>query len=636
MQAVTFPLLLAFLAAFLATLAVTPVVRGGARAIGMIAKPSGDRWHARPTALLGGIAVYMGFAVGAGLALWRLGSAGAAHPLSRGAVGVLLASSLMFLVGLADDKLKLKPSAKLIFQGLSAAAVISFGVIYPVTPWTLVNVLVTFFWFLALTNALNLLDNMDGVAVGVAGIAALFLAATLLWDGAIVLAAVCLALAGAAFGFLPYNFNRASIFMGDSGSLFIGALLAGLGAAYPSTVSASLVSVLFVPVLIVIIPILDTLLVTTARTLAGRPISVGGRDHTSHRLVAMGLSERQVALLLYAFAAAGGGTALALRGANRGVSFAAGGVFLVGLLTFAAYLGRLHTYAPSEIASRRVTLLVSDLLHKRRAFEVVLDLVLFAVAYQGAYLLRWDGAPPPTQALLFEQTLAIAVVAKSACFGLVGVYRGHWQHLTIVDVHRLALASVLGSLVSLAALTFAFPGGEFSRSIWIMDGILVALLVTGARASFRSLDLVRHSLRGEGAPALIYGADRGGEIAIREMMSNPDLALRPFGFIDDDARKRGRLVHGCPVVGGTADIARIVQRHGIQAIVLGTANASPDGISRLQATCTDLDLRFLQLRMELQEVRAPIIPAPPARGSLRVHAMDTAAHASRTETMEAM
>jgi NNP family nitrate/nitrite transporter-like MFS transporter len=111
------------------------------------------------------------------------------------------------------------------------------------------NVLLTFFWFLGLTNALNLLDNMDGVAVGVAGIAALFLAGTFALESAWVHAGVCAALAGGALGFLPYNFNRASIFMGDSGSLFLGAMLAGLGAAYPDTAPASIVSVLFIPTL---------------------------------------------------------------------------------------------------------------------------------------------------------------------------------------------------------------------------------------------------------------------------------------------------------------------------------------------------------------------------------------------------
>src|SRR5687767_4079448 len=212
----------------------------------------------------------------------------------------------MFLTGLVDDRFHLRPSSKLVMQALAAAIVVTAGVVYPLTPWTSVNSLATVFWFIALTNALNLLDNMDGVAAGVAALAALFLAITFgIQGGGGELVALSAALAGAALGFLPYNFHPASIFMGDSGSLFLGALIASVGAAYPSSASVSIVPVLFVPVFIAVIPILDTLLVTVTRTLAGRPISSGGRDHTAHRLVALGLRERQVAMMLYAFAIAG-------------------------------------------------------------------------------------------------------------------------------------------------------------------------------------------------------------------------------------------------------------------------------------------------------------------------------------------
>lgn len=592
-----------FLAALVGTLVLTPAVRAFARRVGMVAKPTGDRWHLKPTALLGGVAVFGGFVIGIVVALQTVyGVEGdtIGDGFGWGGVGILLAAFLMFLVGLADDRYKLRPSTKLIFQSLAAATVISFGVVYPVTAWTTVNVLVTFFWFLALTNAINLLDNMDGVAVGVAGIAALFLTATFVAEGAWMLGAICLALAGATAGFLPFNFHRASIFMGDSGSLFIGALLAGLGAAYPTTASASIVSVLFVPALIVIIPILDTALVALSRTLAGRPISVGGRDHTSHRLVAMGLSERQVALLLYGFAACGGALALLLRGRPTGVAVMLGAVFMAGLLLLAAYLGRMHSYSPSETPSGRVTLLISDLLHKRRAFEVVLDIILFAVAYQAAYLLRWDAAPPQDQLLLFEKSLALAVVAKSVSFGVLGAYRGAWHQVSMPDVHRLLRATLLGSLVTYAALSFIFPAGGFARAIFILDGILTAVLVIAARASFRSLDQVRYALHSEGAPVLIYGAGKAGDLLLRELMLNPALALKPVGVIDDDPAKLGRLVHGYPVLGGAAEVRTMVARSGARKVLVCTRTVAAERLAALQEACRELSVEVLVLRLDLQ------------------------------------
>lgn len=593
--------LLPLVAGLVTTLVATPLVRWVAHATNLVAKPVADRWHKKPTAMLGGVAVFAGFLVGGGLALRGL----ATNPMgvfltNRALFGIIGAASLMFLVGLLDDKFKLRPATKLIGQGLASAIVVSAGVVYPITPWPLVNVLATIFWVIAVTNALNLLDNMDGVAAGVAAVAAGFLGLTFMLDGAPMLAAICFALTGALLGFLPFNFHPATIFMGDSGSLFIGCLLAALGAAYPTRASASIASVLFVPAVIVIIPILDTILVTVARTLAGRPISVGGRDHTTHRLAAMGLSQRQVALLLYAFAAGGGALALVLRGAPEQLSLPIGAIFLVGLLIAAAYLSRLHSYETIDQPSGRVTVLVNDLLHKRRAFEVLMDLILFAAAYQIAYLLRWDAAVPPQQFDIFVRTLALAVVAKSLAFGAFGVYRGHWHHLSTADVPRLAAATIFGSLLTLAMLVGLYPSGGFSRSVFFIDGMLVGLFAMGARVGFRLMGSIR---RPTGIPALIYGAGRAGDLALREMLSNAELGLRPVGFLDDDLGKRGRLIYGYPVLGGLDDIPSVVRRLGIQTIVVGMKKPDETGLAKLQGFSAELGITLLQMQFEFQPMR---------------------------------
>ncbi|HEX6252378.1 MAG TPA: hypothetical protein VFZ56_13225 [Gemmatimonadaceae bacterium] len=606
--------LLPFVLSLAATLVLTPVVRRVARATGMVAAPSADRWHDRPTALLGGVAIYGGFVIGgfatlllrdSALSSAAVASAGTPLGISRPWIGVFLAATLMFAVGLADDKLKLNPTTKLMFQAVAAAVVITFGVVYPLTPWTVVNVLATFFWLIALTNAMNLLDHMDGVAVGVAGIAALFLSITLFLDGAYVIAGATLALSGAAFGFLPYNFPRASIFMGDAGSMFLGALLAGLGAAYPNRVpSASLIAVLFVPAMIVVIPIVDTLLVTTTRTLAGRSIAAGGRDHTSHRLIAMGFSERQVALTLYAIAVIGGLLALVFRSQPAATSVPIGAMFLIALLLLVAYLGRMQPYAAGTAQPGRVTLMVTDLVHKRRALEVVMDLVLFAVAYQLAYLLRWDGRPPPEQETIFAATLAVAVAVKSGSFALFGVYRGNWHFLTIADAGRIAKATLFGTLLTTAALVFFFREYHFARGILVIDGLLVAALTAGARASFRSLELFRHSLRRGGSPTLVYGAGSAGALAVREMISNPGLELMPVAFIDDDPRKVGTFVQGYPVI-SPRDVSLFVRRNDVRTIVVGARDLSPERIAQLGEVCAGTDLRILRFRVQFEEAVVP-------------------------------
>jgi UDP-GlcNAc:undecaprenyl-phosphate/decaprenyl-phosphate GlcNAc-1-phosphate transferase len=592
------------------TLAVTPLVRASARRLGFIAEPSADRWHGKPTALLGGVGVFAGFLTGFISTLVVTGAVpGSLGGVGKTGVGILLAATVMFVSGLVDDWVRLNPSAKLIFQVVAASVLISFGVIYPVTPWLSVNILFTLVWFLGLTNALNLIDNMDGVAAGVSCVAAVFLAVTFALGGAWHYTALCLALAGATAGFLPYNSHPASIFMGDSGSLFIGALLAGIGAAYPGTATGSIVYVMFVPVLIVIIPLLDTCLVAVTRTVAGRPLSVGGRDHVSHRLVGLGLTERQVAFLLYGFAVAGGVVALLLTVADSSAGLWLGAVFLLGMLVLAAYLGRMQMYSPDEPRSGRpFTLLINDLLYKRRVLEVLLDLALFAVAYQGAYLLRWDGVPPPNQSEAFGATLALVVAAKAVSYGLFSVYRGTWQRMGIADVHRIAKAAILGSLLTIAVLTIGFKDVEFPRTILVLDLLLTFLLTLGARLSMRSIDRFRHSWQTLGEPVLIYGAGSAGEMLVREFQANPALGLRPVGFVDDDPFLRGHLVLGLPIVGGVGVLPPLLEKGIAKHLVIGTAKLLPERLQEVLSIAGSSGIQLHRLELKLVPLGARIAP----------------------------
>jgi UDP-GlcNAc:undecaprenyl-phosphate/decaprenyl-phosphate GlcNAc-1-phosphate transferase len=589
-----------------AALALTPVARRLAWRFEVVARPAEDRWNETPTALLGGVALFAAVAVGLGAV------AALSWPFSRGwetllageglrGVGILAAATLMFLTGLADDYFDFRPATKLVLQAVAATVLISTGIVIRVTGLVPVDVLVTYFWFIGITNALNLLDNMDGVAVGIAAIAALFLAIAFGRENSFTLAAVCLAVAGAAAGFLPYNFHKASIFMGDSGSLFLGSLLAGLAAAYPGSATGSLVSVMFAPVLLIVVPILDTTLVAVSRTLAGRPLSMGGRDHTTHRLVALGFSQRQTALILYAFAAASGTGALLLVGRQAGIWFLI--IFLAALAVFGAYLVGHHSYAetpPDEAAATgRVTMLVTELLHKRRALEVLLDLGLFGVAYFGAYLLRYDGVVPDRQVLVLEATLAAAVGSQLLGFLIAGVYRGTWQHLSIVDLLRILRGVTLGAVITASTFVFLFRTAEFARSILLIDAILVLFLTAGARLSFRSLDLVHRARRPRGElTALIYGAGSEGESVARALQSRR-AEMHPVGFIDDDANRKGQLIHGLAILGSGADLRILLRRHKVKRLLITAQLSRATMEAALQACAAEgVDVLRVQLRFE--------------------------------------
>src|SRR5205823_1613043 len=351
--------------------------------------------------------------VGDGWAV-RLAVAGA-----RPALGLAVSAVFMLIVGLVDDLVSLRPPVKFLLQVLAGVSLLSFGGVLQLTPWYVVNVVATLFWFIALTNAFNLLDGLDGIAVGVAAIASFFLGLTFARQGAWAHAALTWSLTGAAIGFLRYNFHPASIFLGDAGSLFLGATLAGLVVTSPHQASANLVSVLFVPLAIVAVPLLDTTLVAVTRTLSGRPISQGGLDHSTYRLIALGLTERQVALLLYAFAIAGGMVALVLPWLDHGLGVLVGAAFLVAMSLLAAYVGRIHSGPATQVRLLKPgTLLVRNLFYRRRLAEILLDVVLISLAYYGAYRLRFDGLLPPAYEAAFEATvgwvIALNILALTA------------------------------------------------------------------------------------------------------------------------------------------------------------------------------------------------------------------------------
>jgi UDP-GlcNAc:undecaprenyl-phosphate GlcNAc-1-phosphate transferase len=322
---------------FLLAVLLTPLAAAIARRTAAVAKSKSDRWHSKPTPLLGGVAI----------AVATLGALLLFVPMQRDHAVVIAACGVLFAAGLVDDFVQIKPYQKFICQLLCAAVVAGFGLILPWTPYYALNVLITLFWLVGITNAVNMLDNMDGLAAGVSAIAAGFLAFNFLGNQQPQEALMLTALAGALVGFLVYNHQPASIFMGDCGSMFIGFFLASMALMSGGSGggrSRSVAAVLAVPVLVLLVPIFDTTFVTLTRTMAGRAPSQGGRDHTSHRLVALGLSERHAVWMLYCFAAAAGLLAILVRHAALGISIGAIAAFTLVLTLTGIHLARVRVY----------------------------------------------------------------------------------------------------------------------------------------------------------------------------------------------------------------------------------------------------------------------------------------------------
>jgi UDP-GlcNAc:undecaprenyl-phosphate GlcNAc-1-phosphate transferase len=262
----------------------------------MVAHPRPDRWHRSSIALLGGVAFFLAF----------LGGKLLADDSVRHETAVMIGCGLMFAVGLIDDFRRLSPLSKLAGQLVAAIVVMQDGLIWSGSPWPPVNAAITLLWIVGITNAFNLLDNMDGLSAGIAVIAAAFFAFHFNQLKLLGERTELLIFAAALVGFLVYNFFPASIFMGDGGALFIGFFLASMGLRFASAEGDGGLSWFSASALVLCVPILDTTFVSATRRLSGRPISQGGRDHLSHRLVALGLRDPVAVVILYALGVLGG------------------------------------------------------------------------------------------------------------------------------------------------------------------------------------------------------------------------------------------------------------------------------------------------------------------------------------------
>lgn len=584
-----------FAIAFVASVPLTLGVRTLARRLGAVAKPRADRWHRKPTALFGGVGMFLAFLIS--FLVHRPAD------LHGDALLVVCAGGL-FLLGLVDDLVNLKPYAKLVGQIAVSALFTMWGMRLNWLPSPVLDQALTIFWLVGITNAMNLLDNLDGLAGGVAAIAAAYLVYFCHMAGEPAAAALSAALCGAIAGFLIFNVNPASIFMGDCGSLFLGFFLGGVTMVnHQGGLRGNVVAVLSIPVLLLLIPIADTTLVTFSRKLAGRPVSQGGRDHTSHRLVALGLSERSAALVLWTLAAASGAIAVLVRQLAWPLTVLLLPSFALLVLFFLVFLGRVKVYDPvaseREGAGRALLPTLADFAYKRRIFEVINDLVLIVLAYYGAFLLRFDGAlvQPHYQKLIASMPVVIGVQVTG--FLALGLYRGLWRYTSLADLGTLLKAVGGAWIATLVVLTLLYRLDGFSRGALVMDGVLLFVGLAGSRVFFRLLraQIARYRTPADAKRVLIYGAGDGGELLVRELRNNQELGLVPVGFIDDDPNKQGRMIHGVRVLGPVERLEKVLKLQAVDEVLVSTLKIDPERIATLDLLAHDVGMRTRRMRI---------------------------------------
>jgi UDP-GlcNAc:undecaprenyl-phosphate/decaprenyl-phosphate GlcNAc-1-phosphate transferase len=589
-----------FLFAFVVSLVIIPLCRMIAVRLGYVSPLRGDRWHRRPIALGGGVAI--GLTLLAGLLVFGAG----------GQITVLLVcGALIFATGLADDIWSLKASTKLVIQIALASVFLSFGFRLNWTISLTLDTMLTLVWVVGMANAFNLLDNMDGLCAGTAIIVGVALLINLMpaqaGTEAFFQARYLALLLGAVAGFLVYNFHPASIFMGDSGSLLLGLSFGALTLSHAQHVAAKSnpLSIIIAPVLVLLIPILDTTLVTASRILSGRAPSEGGRDHSSHRLVAIGLSERAAVTVLWLLAAAGGIIGVAVDYFNVSWSGLIVSLFLLATVIFAVYLGRVRVYDESEertLDRDKLTPLVADFLYKRRVAEVLLDLCLVTIAYWAAYRLRFEGSEFGPAFSAFYRSLPSVLAAQMLALFAVGIYRGVWGFFGLMDTVVVVKGVFMGTLAALLVTLYLFRTENFSRNVFVIDAILLAVLLTASRASFRLMAAALHRNLHAATRVVIYGAGDGSALVASELMKTGDRRYRILGFVDDDPRMQRMRVQGWPVLGGYDSLLSLVTSGAVDAVVISARIIEVDRLRGLESVCGAHGVSLMRLHIGFEQI----------------------------------
>jgi UDP-GlcNAc:undecaprenyl-phosphate GlcNAc-1-phosphate transferase len=531
-------ILFCFGPSFILAVVLTPVVRWAAIRHHWVAQPKEDRWHQKATALMGGIAIYIAIALPAFImadfsATWHyiIKTDLTIQPLSL-PTDIFIGASFLFLLGLYDDFRNIKPHSKLIGQILAASIVVFLGLRLNWFDSMTLDTMATLLWIVGMTNAFNLIDNMDGLCAGVGAIAAVSLAFLYFGNSAEAFH-FALIIAGALTGFLIYNFNPARIFMGDCGSLVVGFSISVLALFFDQTPPENRLASVAVPILVLLVPILDTSLVTIIRLLSGRKASTGGRDHTSHRLVLMGFSERKAVLLLYLTGAVSGLAAVYVSTSDTMSSPAVIMPVAIAVVLMGVYLSQLRVYPEKEFSllrDRSFTPVLMELTYKRHMVLVILDLALVAFAYYLSYRLRFDAHAFPFHFKVFLKSLPVVIGCKLAVFFVMGVYRGLWSFISTSDVSLLMRASLVSSLASITVVAFIFRFRDFSTGLFVIDWIFTTGLLLGARGSFRMFLETQKRQNLVGDKVVIYGAGRGGELLLREILNQHEPERETSGF----------------------------------------------------------------------------------------------------------
>jgi UDP-GlcNAc:undecaprenyl-phosphate GlcNAc-1-phosphate transferase len=534
----------------------------------------------------------------------------------------LLGGLIVFLAGVRDDIRPLPARVKFCFQLLAAAVAIGLGVhIEQISlfgsgclelGW--LSLPITALWLVGITNAFNLVDGLDGLAAGLGVIAAGSSVLTFLFLGNLQAALFLLPLIGALLGFLRYNFHPATIFLGDSGSMFTGFLLAVTAVSGARQGPQTLA--IIIPLLILGLPIVDTMLSMVRRLIGSlrlfhadqaslRERFLGARSmfqpdkrHIHHRLLALGFSHRNAVLYLYAMAL--GLSLLALISVVSQYRNAGVVLIAVGLAT---YIG-IRKLGYDEVAFLRAGTLLrwyEQVKFNRLFFLGFVDMGLISLAYWGAFFLKYETLWTAAYTPWYLNTFPFVLVTQQTVFYVLGLYRGVWRAAELGDLIHVGIAILPAVALSYVIAVLSVPPGGVVN-FFCINALALGVLVIGVRSTYQILDYIRRREQTATGTALIYGAGRSGQLVLRELQHNPHLGLRPIGFLDDDASLWGRQVNRVPVLGPGEELKTIVESQAVSTLILALSPSQEYRLSRVLSLCHERGITVMQGCVQLVPV----------------------------------
>lgn len=612
-------LLIAFGTAFM----LTPCIRHLARSIGIVDRPNPRKVHETAIPLLGGASI----AMSVGFTVWVTGVLGAQvglrPALDMSVVGPILAgSAVVFCTGLWDDVRPLPIWVKFGCQAAAAAVAIAYGVRvnhislfvgsgFALGIW---SIPLSFLWILGITNAFNLLDGLDGLVCGLAIIIAAANAIFCFSLGEMQMMLLLLVLCGALLGFLPYNFNPATIFLGDSGSLVIGYILSVTAISSGQNSVTSLAVVM--PLLLFGLPIVDTLLSMTRRLVASielhrsskarfkdrmrcaRAMFEADRRHIHHRLLALGFSHRHAVLLLYGVALAMASLAML----SVLAQYRNAGMLLIAVGAAACIGIRRLGYDEIEFLRTGTVLRWYEQTRvNRRLVRVLIHAMLIAFAYWGTFLLKYDNVASPALHTWYLQAFPIHLLMQFVFFFLMGLHRGVWRALGVRDLICISGALLQANILSyIVALIHVPPAGTLS--FFFIDTLLLWTLIYSVRGAYRVLSALRSHAISYGRETIICDAGPRGQAILRELQQNPECGLRPIGFLHDDGALHGHTVDRVPILGYVDDLRTIIDQHPVACLILPEDALSDTNLRSIARLCQARNIAVMKGGLRLRSM----------------------------------